>query len=156
VLFEMLSGQRAFPGGSQAAVIAAILSAEPPPVSSLRPGISPALDHLVAKCLEKDPDERWQSAADVAEELRWLSRDMGALRVSAPPAQRPRLLPIAAAAAAAAGFAAAWLMKPSPRESQTIRFSVTAPVGVEPTGEVENHNLALSPDGARLAYVGQA
>ncbi|OLE66805.1 MAG: hypothetical protein AUG09_05665 [Acidobacteria bacterium 13_1_20CM_2_68_7] len=62
VLYEMATGQRAFKGKSQASLIAAILTSEPPPISSLQPMTPPALDRLVKTCLAKDPDERWQSA----------------------------------------------------------------------------------------------
>ena len=72
VLYEMATGQRAFKGKSQASLIAAILTSEPPPISSLQPMTPPALDRLVRNCLAKDPDERWQSARDLANELKWI------------------------------------------------------------------------------------
>jgi serine/threonine protein kinase len=73
LLYEMATGRRAFAGQSRASLIAAILSAEPPPISSLQPMSPPALDRIVRTCLAKDPDERWQSAHDVAAELKWVS-----------------------------------------------------------------------------------
>ena len=73
VAYEMLTGRRAFPGDSQASVITAIMSSQPPPLSSVQPLTPPALDRLVHRCLEKDPDARWQSASDMAAELRWIS-----------------------------------------------------------------------------------
>ncbi len=78
VLYEMLAGTRAFPGESDASIISAIMTSQPPPVSSLQPLTPPAVDRLVQRCLEKDPDARWQSAADVAGELRWMSTSPGA------------------------------------------------------------------------------
>jgi len=69
VLYEMATGRKAFAGTSPASLIGAILKEEPPPVSALQQMAPPALDHVVKKCLAKDPDERWQSAADVASEL---------------------------------------------------------------------------------------
>ena len=72
VLYEMLTGRRAFEGGSPASVFAAILEHDPPPVSSLQPLAPPAIDHLVRRCLSKDPETRWQNANDLAAELRWL------------------------------------------------------------------------------------
>jgi predicted Ser/Thr protein kinase len=71
VLYEMATGRKAFEGKSQASVIAAILDRNPTPMSELNPQTTPVLDHIVTRCLAKDPDERWQSAADVALELRW-------------------------------------------------------------------------------------
>lgn len=73
LLYEMATGRRAFEGSTRTSLIAAIVSAHPAPISSIAPMAPPALDHIVKKCLEKDPDDRWQSAHDVASELRWLS-----------------------------------------------------------------------------------
>src|SRR6516225_110799 len=84
VLYEMATGKKAFEGKSQASVIAKILEADPPPLSSLRPVAPPALDHLVRRCLGKDPEERWQSARDVREQLRWISDSGSPAEVTAP------------------------------------------------------------------------
>jgi serine/threonine protein kinase len=65
VVYEMATGKRAFDGQSQASVIAAILERDPPPISSLQPLTPPALDRVVKICLEKDPDDRWQTASDL-------------------------------------------------------------------------------------------
>ena len=73
VLYEMASGRRAFRGDSQASLIAAILNGHPEPLASVQPPCRPALDRLVGKCLAKDPEARWQSASDVADELRWIA-----------------------------------------------------------------------------------
>ncbi|PYV03248.1 MAG: hypothetical protein DMG10_12030 [Acidobacteria bacterium] len=74
VLYEMATGRRAFEGKSQLSVAAAILEKEPEPVSSLQKASPPALDHVIATCLAKNPDERWQCAADVARELVWIAQ----------------------------------------------------------------------------------
>ena len=66
VVYEMATGKRAFEGKSQASLIAAILAAEPPAMSSLQPMTPPALDRVVKRCLAKEPDERWQTASDLA------------------------------------------------------------------------------------------
>src|SRR5882672_9905755 len=73
VLYEMLTGQRAFQGKSQLSVASAILEKEPAPISIAKPMTPPALDHSINKCLAKVPDERWQSASDLASELKWIS-----------------------------------------------------------------------------------
>ena len=69
VLHEMATGKRPFSGASQASLISAILSSDPPPISSLQPTTPPALDRLVRRCLAKDPERRVQNARDVALEL---------------------------------------------------------------------------------------
>ncbi len=73
VLYEMLTGQRAFPGKSQLSVASAILEKEPAPISVVKPLTPPALDHAMRRCLAKDPEERWQTARDVALELKWIA-----------------------------------------------------------------------------------
>jgi Tol biopolymer transport system component len=73
VLYEMVTGKRAFEGESRASVIAAILDREPRPISELSPVAPRALDRVVGTCLAKDPDDRWQSAADLGRELRWIA-----------------------------------------------------------------------------------
>jgi len=77
VLYEMLTGRRAFEGKSQLSVASAILEKEPAPISSVKPMTPPALDHAVKKCLAKPPDERWQSASDLASELMWIAESNG-------------------------------------------------------------------------------
>jgi serine/threonine-protein kinase len=84
MLFEMLTGRRAFEGNRAPDVRAAILGTEPPAVSSLHPGAPPALDDLVRRCLAKNPDERWQSADDLLHELTRIAELRGATRVRRP------------------------------------------------------------------------
>jgi len=73
VLYEMLSGQRAFPGKSQLSVASAILEKEPVAISMIKPMTPPALDHAIRRCLAKDREERWQTARDLCRELKWVS-----------------------------------------------------------------------------------
>jgi serine/threonine-protein kinase len=73
VVYEMLTGSYVFDGASSSGVATAILHGEPPPLTSRHPRLPPALERLVSRCLAKDPDDRWQSAADLAAELRWLA-----------------------------------------------------------------------------------
>src|SRR5439155_5933999 len=84
VLYEMATGRRAFQGKTKTSLIAAIVSSEPPPMSTLQPLMPPALEHVVRKCLAKEPDDRWQSAHDVAEELRWIGEAGSQAGVAAP------------------------------------------------------------------------
>jgi eukaryotic-like serine/threonine-protein kinase len=87
VLYEMATGARAFAGESQASAIAAIMTVEPQTMAELRPLTPPALEHIVVRCLAKDPGQRWQSARDVAHELDWVRTSSG---VQTPPAPRGR------------------------------------------------------------------
>ncbi len=73
VLYEMATGARAFEGKSQASLIAAIMEHEPRAMLELQPLAPPALERLVKQCLAKDPDDRWQSAGDIARELQWIA-----------------------------------------------------------------------------------
>jgi len=77
ILYEMLTGRRAFKGESQATIISAIMSSQPPPPSAIEAVTPLAVDRLVQRCLTKDPDGRWQTATDLAEALRWVSTDSG-------------------------------------------------------------------------------
>jgi serine/threonine protein kinase len=70
LLYEMSTGERAFPGDSQASIIASILNRQPPAPSTRQPLSPPAVDHIVWRALAKDPDDRWQTARDVYMELR--------------------------------------------------------------------------------------
>ena len=72
MLYEMVGGTRAFDAGSQAELATTVLEHEPPPLSTRAPVVPTALDRLVATCLAKDPDGRWQTATDLLRELRWI------------------------------------------------------------------------------------
>jgi Tol biopolymer transport system component len=73
VLYEMLTGKRAFEGKSQLSVASAILEKEPEPLSKIKPLTPPAFDHAIRRCLAKDPEGRWQAARDLSLELKWIS-----------------------------------------------------------------------------------
>lgn len=73
LLYEMTTGKRAFEGSSQATLIAAIIEKQPQSLSVIIPTTPPIFERLVKKCLEKDPQKRWQSASDMLDELRWIS-----------------------------------------------------------------------------------
>lgn len=72
VLYQMATGRRPFDAPTTAGLIAAVMSSEPVPPSALQPSILPALERVILKCLRRDPAERWQSARDLADELRWI------------------------------------------------------------------------------------
>src|SRR6516164_7947283 len=84
VLYEMLTGKRAFEGKSQLSVASAILEKEPAAIAEIKPMTPPVLDHAIRRCMAKDPDERWQTARDLAWEFKWISE--GGLQVGGPAA----------------------------------------------------------------------
>jgi len=150
VIYEMATGKPAFTGKTRASLIAAILSSEPPPMAALQPMTPPALERVVKKCLAKDPDERWQSAGDLATELNWIveggSQAGEAGRV---PAGRRRweraswLLAATFFLLTVAGGAAWW--QASHQRSPAMYFHTSVPFPA--------NDLALSPDGRVLAMV---
>jgi eukaryotic-like serine/threonine-protein kinase len=147
VLYEMATGKRAFEGKSQLSVITAILEKEPEPVSSLQTASPPALDHVIATCLAKNPDERWQCAADVARELAWISL----VPTHVPSAQdRHQLLKggLFAAVLALAVLLTLWRPWQPPLSPAKIEFSIFPP---EKT--TFSWGLAVSPDGRQVAFV---
>jgi hypothetical protein len=115
VMYEMLSGRRAFQGDSSADVMSAILNKEPPELPENTAEFSPALDHMVRRCLEKDPQQRFQSAGDLAFQLQELSGNRTTSSASgvmpkpqAIATRRNWLLPVACTAAIVFAALAAW------------------------------------------------
>jgi serine/threonine protein kinase/Tol biopolymer transport system component len=162
VVYEMATGKKAFEGKSQASLMAKILETDPPPMTSLTPMTPPALNHVVKRCIEKDPDERWQSAKDICEQLRWIS-DSGsqaAMLAPAVPEQRSKthiawVTAAVAIAVAVVAIAALYLRRTPPSaEKQAIRFTVGPPAkGSFPTGLFADSDFSVSPDGTKLAFV---
>src|SRR5215831_15564714 len=73
LVYEMVTGRRAFEASSQAALISSIMTADPAPLSTVQPLASPSLEHVVRTCLKKDPADRWQTAHDLVLQLKWIS-----------------------------------------------------------------------------------
>jgi eukaryotic-like serine/threonine-protein kinase len=91
VLYEMVCGRRPFAGDSRASLMAAIVAAEPPALSSIQPQAPASLERLIRRCLAKDPDDRWQTARDLAAELRWIAEGgSGATIAASAMTRRPR------------------------------------------------------------------
>ena len=165
VLYEMLTGQKAFEGKSQASLIGAILHVEPRPASTLQPLVSPALDRLVRKCLAKDPDRRWQSAGDLHDELQWIAEAATRGDCSTPVVVkrrgRERLAWIATAACLTALLAVVVLARAGyftqlPADALTYRSTYPLPEGLRfapPPSPGPSGRFALSPDGRWLAFV---
>jgi len=154
VLYEMATGKKAFAGSSQASLISAIMSSDPPLVSAIQPMTPPALDRVVRTCLAKDPEERWQNAHDVASELKWISEGSQAgapaVVVSRRKA-RERLawsLRAAALLVAVAALALVWRRPGEP--ARVVRLSLETPV--KAPFQTFDH-ATLSPDGRLVAFI---
>jgi eukaryotic-like serine/threonine-protein kinase len=150
VLYEMATGKRAFEGKTTTSVIAAILERDPPPVSAVKPMFPRALDGVVGTCLEKDPEERWQSAQDVKLQLKAIATSADPLEVSPTRRNYERLIWIAAVALLLTIATAVYLRSPR-SAAQPVWSSILAP---------ENTSLAyftgpvtVSHDGRALAFV---
>jgi serine/threonine protein kinase/Tol biopolymer transport system component len=157
LLYEMATGRRAFDGKSKTSLIAAILSTQPPAISSVQPVMPPALDHVVRKCLEKDPEDRWQSAHDVASELRWIAEAGSQAGVPATVTIRRRsrerlawtLVALLVAATGALGILS---LRRGGARAEAFRATLNPPpdTSLIPFDEL---GLSLSPDGRQLAFV---
>ncbi len=150
IAYEMLTGRRAFPGRSQASIITAILSSEPPPPTTLQPMTPAALERAIKRCMAKDPDQRWQSVRDLALELEWIAAGGSTDERSSPgpagPRSRARLAWVAAVVALATILGVAALRFNRPDEKQrAARFSLSLP------GDAASLFVRVSPNGKYLS-----
>ena len=163
MLFEMLTGRRAFEGNTRASLLGSILKDEPPPVSRVQPLAPAALDRIVSTCVAKDPDDRYQSARDLLRDLKWVAS--GTPDAAAAPSAGRRVTwreatisAIALVAIIAAGWLALRAGTETPKARETVQFIVPVPDGMSfggpsagGTGVVPQ--LAISPDGRMLAFI---
>ncbi len=152
ILYEMLSGQRAFQGKSAVETMSAILKEEPPELSKTKPDIPPALEHIAQRCLEKTPEQRFQAASDLAFDLEEVLGSASSSRASAAGQRRSRerlawavaiFLFLVALALAALHF------RRAPTEIGVTRFMVPPP---PQTTFAPQSTVAMSPDGRHLAF----
>ena len=149
VLYEMVTGKKAFEGRSQLSVASAILEKEPARITSIKPMTPPALDHAIRLCMAKDPEERWQTARDLAFELKWIA-ECSAQAGAFPSAGQEMITHqwLAWSVAALLGVTAAlfailyWGRRPPVTEP--VRFELPLPPG--------NLSFTLSPNGRQLAF----
>ena len=151
VLYEMFAGRRAFAGTNNARLISDILTSEPAPITPA------SLDRLIRKCLAKDPERRWQTSADLTDELQWIGRlQATGGDTSAPSAtqtERPRrwhdgILAGGGLILAALTFLGGYALRPAPEVPRVTRYELEPPPGSE-----WGDGLAVSPDGRRLAFL---
>lgn len=151
VLYEMITGKRPFEGSSPAGVAGAIMERAAPSIAAMVP---PALDHLIAACLAKDREKRWQTARDAGLELRWIAQGDSAgdgrdqQSHSGKGRERMAWLLAAALSLLCLALALAFLAR-SPRPVHLVRSSVLPPPG----SSFLPYNFAIAPDGSRLAFV---
>ena len=160
VLYEMLSGQRAFRGESAVETLNSILKDEPKELTTMNGSITAAMERVVWHCLEKSPDRRFQSATDVAfalESLAGVSSGSTQTTIPSTPLQRKnreRLIWIAAVALlVVVVIALAIGSRRTPMDASAVRFPIVIPEGSIPYADVETHNMSVSPDGRYLAFV---
>jgi Tol biopolymer transport system component len=151
VLYEMVTGKRAFEGKSQISIASAILEKEPEPISRVQPMTPPALEHVVKTCLSKDPEERFQTAHDVKLQLRWISESGSQAGVAKPVVAHRRhreWLAWALAAVLSLGLLGAgalwWRARGEPPQAMFLQASLPFTAG----------DIALSPNGRTLAAAG--
>src|SRR5262249_18030223 len=157
VLYETLTGRRAFEGKSQLSALTAILEKDPEPVSAVQPATPPALDYAVQTCLEKNPEERFQSAHDVKLQLAWVlnvGSQPGMTAVGVSKRRTSRLL-VAAVTAVLAIVIIAYSRGRSRAHSvrQVMRATLLPPEGARFAPLYRNGPPAISPDGTRIAFV---
>ncbi len=154
LLYEMATSRRAFDGKTKTSLIAAIVSSEPKPIRDLQPLTPPAFEHVVEKCLAKDPDQRWQSASDVASELEWIS---GASTIEQSTGeqrrrkgrQRAGIITTAALAVMAAAAAAVVFFRPARPADPPVVLSIAMPAH----GPFDKYGqTAMSPDGSAIVF----
>jgi len=148
VLYEILTGKRAFAGATPASVIAAILERPAPSVADVAP---PALDRVLKRCLEKDPENRWQSASDLKVALELVSVSVGQAvgQVSDLSSHKQPHWPIAAAITFALALAAVSFLhfREKPPVKEMTRFEV-----LPPPGATSGVSPTVSPDGRKIAF----
>jgi eukaryotic-like serine/threonine-protein kinase len=157
MLFEMVTGKRTFEGKTQASIVGQILAVDPPSVSLLRPQTPPGLDRVIRLCLEKDPDERIQTAHDLKLQLQAVA-EAPTTTTQAPaatPARQPWLPWVSAGVLAIAAIAFALAYLQSQRAPQVSVHSYILPperATFHLTGNDAGPPV-LSPDGLRVAFV---
>jgi len=160
VLYEMAAGKRPFEGKSQISLASAILEKDPEPISAVRPMTPPAFEHVVTTCLQKEPEQRFQTAHDVKLELQWVatgssSTGMAALHGAAPKSRmRERVgWAVAFALALALGAIAGTLVNRSTSPALMMRTVINPPekTTLNLSGDAAGPPV-LSPDGASLAF----
>ena len=158
VLYEMLTGKRAFEGKSALSVVSAIIGKEPEPITSVKPMTPPMLNRAIRRALAKDPEQRWQTARDLALDLKWIEGEgthaSGTLPAEARGDWRKGLPWLIAGAIGLAIVALGIAFFPSsPKPQQLIRLTADIGADVKLYKDL-GISAALAPNGARVVFVG--
>jgi WD40 repeat protein len=157
VLYEMVAGKRPFSGKSQISLASSILESDPVSINTLTPNTPPAFEHVVTTCLQKNPEERYQSAQDIKLELQWIAADRSlpvVATVTPVPHTRERLGWLTAVVAAIVlGAAAGMLLYRPTQAAHSIRAVIDPPekTMLNLTGDTAGPPV-LSPDGDSIAF----
>jgi Tol biopolymer transport system component len=156
VLYEMLTGKKAFEGTSQANVISAIMSSDPPAVAALRPLTPPVLQRVIRTCLRKDRDDRWASVHDVLLQLQWIAEDKSAAATADGGGARRRRRDLLAWTVAGLAVLVAAIVWASSLRRLTADVFTHVLSALPPRGArlAVGEAPAISPDGRRLVFVG--
>jgi len=150
VLYEMVTGKRAFEGKTTASTIASILAAEPKPLSAMQPLSPPSLEHLIATCIAKDPEERWQNCTDISRQLEWVAKAPRPTEVS-PRSTRLLWTLLAAGVLIAAAFVVGTRWSKIP--VGVSQFEVNPPPNTYFNFRGLSGPPVPSPDGSKIAFV---
>ena len=153
VLYEMATGRRAFEGKSQLSVLTGILERDPDPVSRVQPTSPAALDHVVKTCLEKNPDERFQTAHDVKVQLKWIAEGGAHGGVTLPEQRYSRLGWLVAGVAILLALVVVAYSFLGAHPSPVVRSFILAPAETSfVTMAPSSGPPVISPDGTRLVF----
>jgi serine/threonine protein kinase/Tol biopolymer transport system component len=155
MLFEMATGRRAFEGKTQSSIVGQILAVDPPSASSVRPELSPSLDRVIRLCLEKDADERIQTAHDLKLTLQTIGDEKPAAALTeqqSSTSERLRWIAAVAAALVLGALGAVLLYRPT-KPMPSIRASIEPPLNAlfRLTGDYIGYPV-LSPNGKLIAF----
>ena len=163
VLYEMATGKRPFQGKSQLSLASAILEHDPAPISSVKPLTSPAFEHIVTTCLQKNPEDRFQTAHDIKLQLQWIATEKPAAeksaleksateRPTAVPARRPLVWIAVVIAGLLLGAMAGFLLR-RPTPAPSIRAAINPPEKTHFSLTGDNAGPpVISPDGSSIAF----
>lgn len=156
VLYEMATGKKAFQGSSQASLIASIMKEEPRSISQIQPMSPPMLERVIKQCLEKDPDQRWQSSGDLKRALQWVSEGGSQIGIPISISKRRKLnekvlIGASALLLATTAFFGTLYFKKANEPVEVVRTHIHVPEGHN-FETFTGGSFVISPDGLKMAF----